>query len=206
MIFIKFLKQQNWWLAMSCILFLWLFQYIYIGVEWALFFATAFLILYSFKFAGKHSNLFIDRLKLAVYFLYFTARFMFRGDDIEWIVYMLFPYAGFYLYFYTILLFYKREMEEQGKTIRRSIWWVIIVVQTFLFFGIIIWAFTQKVEADKQKELANIAKGEAMKSKKEAEEAKIVAEIVKRNELIAKDETSIYRMLYEQEKLKNQKK
>jgi hypothetical protein len=182
MIFIKFLKQQNWWYVVPCVIFLWLFQSTYHGVGWSLFFATAFLICYSLKFAEKQGNLFIDQLKLVFYFLCFTTVFIYSDSwDMHRTIVMSFPVVGFYLYFYTLLLYYKREMENQGKIVKRAFWLPILLIQSFFMIGIGIWATTQKVEADKQKELAKMETRKAIEAKQEAEK---------------------YQELYEKEKLK----
>jgi hypothetical protein len=178
----KFLKQQDWKYAILCIFFLGcftdhidllpnnIFHEYYLA--WYLSSATGFLIFYSFKFAGKHNNLLIDQLKLVVYFLYFTVYLLFLNDHYRYAIAGIFFSILFYLYFYTVLNFYIAEMEEKGKSIRKSLLYMIVVITTVFSLGIIIWGITQKVEAEKQKVLALRAKSEAEKAKEEAERYK----------------------------------
>jgi len=116
MIVLKFLKQQNWWYVLLCIIFLILFQYVYINLAWSLAFATAFLIFYSLKFANKQDNLLIDQLKLAFYFLYFTSVLLFTDSRFnQEIIQTLFYFILFSLYSLTIVFFYKKETEIKSN-------------------------------------------------------------------------------------------
>ncbi|HVD97877.1 MAG TPA: hypothetical protein VNB90_06705 [Cytophagaceae bacterium] len=175
MILIRFFKQQSWKYAVPCILFLLLFLDIsipwtnfFIGKyyeAWHLLFATAFLICYSLKFAEKYNNLVIDRLKLFFYFLFFTAFLLAPGRSFRSLVVECFPWFVFYLYFYSILVLHQQEMQAQGKTTKRSSWLIITIVQSVLILSIAVWAITQKVEAEKQKEQAVAAQIDAEKAK-----------------------------------------
>ncbi len=176
MIFLKFFKQQDWRYALPCIVFLLAFtEHIDLGsialirqhsLAWLFVCATGFLVCYSFKFSRKENNLLIDQLKIVFYFLYFTFNILFYEDrdlrnSMQW------PLPGFlfYLYFYTLILYY---MKETGNTIRRSIWFGIVLIQSNIILGLAIWAITQKIEADKQKVVALKAKEEAIKFEKQS--------------------------------------
>ncbi len=169
MFLIRFFKQQDWRYAIPCLIFLGLFtHYIDLGsIEFlrnhdlALHFicATGFLICYSLKFARKHNNLLIDQLKMIFYFLFFTTYILFSEDNyIGRAIEMLLPVFLFYLYFYSLLIFYNEQMEAQGKSIRKPVWLIVIIIQSIVVLGVIVWSITQKVEAEKQKVLAMTAK------------------------------------------------
>ncbi|HWZ21614.1 MAG TPA: hypothetical protein VNW06_03110, partial [Cytophagaceae bacterium] len=77
----------------------------------------------------------------------------------------------------------------QKRTLRRTrIVALILALAAIMSIGIGIWAITQKVEADKQKELAKIETAKAVLAKNEAEKAKSEAENQKQIALKAKDE------------------
>ncbi|HSZ24119.1 MAG TPA: hypothetical protein VK766_00270 [Cytophagaceae bacterium] len=77
----------------------------------------------------------------------------------------------------------------QKRTLRRTrLIALILAFAAIMSIGIGIWAITQKVEADKQKDLALIAKNDAEKAQKEAEKQKLLAKESERLALIAKDD------------------
>ena len=184
MILLRFFKQQNWWYTIPSFIFLLSFIHIRTTLAESFIFATGFLICYSLKFAGKHNNEFIDRLKLFFYFLYFTCSILIVDSFDLWFIEQAFPWFIFYLYFYTILVFYKRDMEEKDKNIKKSFWFTVVILQTVGILLIILWAITQKVEVDKQKTLALEAQRMAVESAHKAEQAR--------------EETLKYQQLYEQ--------
>ncbi len=194
MILLRFLKQQNWWYAVPCTIFLFSFLYAYTNLIELFIYATGFLICYSLKFAGKHNNEFIDRLKLFFYFLYFTCSILFVDYYYIWgFIQIAFPWFIFYLYFYTILIFYKRDMEEKDKNIKKSFWLTVVISQTLGILLVVVWAITQKVEADKQKVLAIEAQRIAAESAHKAEQAK-------ENSLNAQEESLKQKLIAEQAK------
>ena len=109
-------------------------------------------------------------------------------------------------------------MEQEGKTIKKSYWLIILITQTILLLGIVLWAITQKVEADKQKVMSLHAQKEAslsiqkgQEAKTEVEKQKALADIAKAEALeqkalaeAAKTEALKYKELYEKS-LKNKK-
>jgi len=221
MILLKFLKQQNWWYAIPCVVLLYLFQYMFLGLGWNLIFATCFLVCYSLKYANKQDNLFIDQLKLGFYFLYFTSILLLQNHkELNRIVRLSFPMILFFLYFYTLLIFYKREMEKQAKPIKNIYWISVFILQTMIMLSIGIWAITQKVEADKQKELALIERNESIRQKRLADFSKEqaikweklylrqeeLAEISKKEALEYKKFALESRELYEKERMSKHKK
>jgi len=180
MIVFKYLKQQNWWYAIPCMALILLFNFFIDSLALSFLFATGFLICYSFKFANKYNNEWIDKLKLTYYFLYFTICILgSQTETIQFIAIYSFPIFIYFLYFYSTLLFYRQEMENSNQKTSNKPWIVIVVVQSVLLIGIVIWSITQKVEADKQKTLAIMAKDELVKSQRITEEAKIAAEQAK---------------------------
>jgi hypothetical protein len=169
MILFRYLKQQNWWYAIACAVTLYLFYFFYTtSLALDFLFATVFIIAYSFKFGGKYNNELIDKFKLLYYFLFFTGCIL--GHEFELLQIITiesFPIVVFFLYSYSILIFYQREMEQKDKKVRTSTWLIIMVAQTILLIGIVIWAITQKVEADKQKFLTQYEIGKAEEAKYE---------------------------------------
>lgn len=154
MIVFKFLRQQDWKYAIPCILLLalfldfytpgWLDNYIYSHnySAWKLGFATVFLVCYSLKFAGKYNNLFIDRFKLVFYFVFFTIALLFPNTNLGIIAFYFCPWILFFLYLYSILIFYKNEMEEQGKQLKNFHLRVVTIFLTIIILMSIIWAIT----------------------------------------------------------------
>ncbi len=98
----------------------------------------------------------------------------------------------------------KMDLKGKDNSIRK--WVVIVSIQTVFMLFICIWAITQKVEVDKQKDLAVMAKEFALKAQKEAEEQKKLADIAKALAMDEHQEALKYKDLYELEKLLNQKK
>jgi hypothetical protein len=212
MILLRFFKQQNWWYVLSCILFLSLFNYYgKFSLGWEFFFATAFLISYSLKFAEKQNLNLIDFLKLFFYFIYITLCILEPNSGDRDTINNSFPSFIFFLYCYSILYKYKQEMEEQNKNIRKPYLFIIIGIQLILLLGIGVWAVTQKVEADKQKSLALQAQRIAAESDHKAAQAK-ESILTAQNECVkqklnadqAKAEALKYQQLYE-ETLKRKK-
>lgn len=81
-------------------------------------------------------------------------------------------------------------MEEKRKTVKKTLWLAIVLIQTILLIGISIWAITQKVEAEKQLSLTIAAKKEALLAKKECIQVKQFSEELKKENLN-------YKVLYE---------
>lgn len=81
-----------------------------------------------------------------------------------------------------------KEMMQKRTLKRTRIVALIMAFLAIMAIGVVIWAITQKVEAEKQKVLALAAKSEAEKAKEAAEKAKDAAKESERLALIAKDE------------------
>ncbi len=87
-----------------------------------------------------------------------------------------------------------REEEEnklrvQKRTLRRTkVFAIILALFTVLSFGLMLWAFTQKQEADKQTLLAEQAKAEALSEKETAEQARTEALLQKEQAELSKAE------------------
>lgn len=136
MILLKFLRQQDWKYAISCIIFFLLFHFIN-NLAASFFFVAAFMICYSLKFAGKYNNLFIDQLKLVYYFLYFTLYYIaIDSPQAMSILMTTAPWAAVYLYGYSIFDLYRREQQEKGAGDLRR--WGLVVLPLHIF----VWAST----------------------------------------------------------------